>query len=41
MLRTRDSVTVEMPNVLRDRIQQHRLHPRMALHEIIEAAFEQ
>ncbi len=27
-----------MPNVLRDRLAHHRLHPRMALYEIIEEA---
>lgn len=33
-----DSVNLTVPNVLRDRIASHRLHPRMAMHEVIEEA---
>jgi hypothetical protein len=38
MVHARDCVTVEVPNVLRDRLARHRLHPRMALYEVIEEA---
>ncbi len=38
MAHARDCVTLELPNALRDRIASHRLHPRMAMHEIIEEA---
>ncbi|HUR62648.1 MAG TPA: hypothetical protein VM286_09830 [Candidatus Thermoplasmatota archaeon] len=39
MATTRDAVLVELPNALRDLIARHRLHPRQALHEVIEEAF--
>lgn len=31
-------MTIEVPNVLRDRIRGHRLHPRQPFYEIIEEA---
>jgi hypothetical protein len=40
MPQARDYVNVAMPNVLRDRIAFHRLHHRMALHEVIEEAVD-
>lgn len=39
-MRATDHVSVDMPNVLRDRIARLRLHPRMALYEVIEEALE-
>lgn len=33
-----DTVQVLVPNVLRDRLASHRLHPRMPMYEIIEEA---
>ena len=38
MVHAKDCVTMELPNVLRDRIARHRLHPRMAMYEIVEEA---
>ncbi len=38
MAQSRDHVTLALPNVLRDRLASHRLHPRMALYEVIEEA---
>lgn len=38
MVQAQDCVNIEVPNVLRDRIRAHRLHPRQAYHEIIEEA---
>jgi hypothetical protein len=40
MAQAQDQVNVAMPNVLRDRLAGHRLHPRMALHEVIEEALD-
>lgn len=40
MARCQDYVALEMPNVLRDRLRRHLLHPRMAMHEVIEEALE-
>ncbi|MES2155151.1 MAG: hypothetical protein V4510_08460 [bacterium] len=39
MVRTTDSTTIEIPAYLRDLIARHRLHPRQALHEVVEEAF--
>ncbi|MCA1819899.1 MAG: hypothetical protein ABR562_02740 [Thermoplasmatota archaeon] len=39
MATTRDSTLIEIPTALRDLIARQRLHPRQALHEIIEEAF--
>jgi hypothetical protein len=39
MATTKDSVLVEIPVVLRDLMARRRLHPRQALHEVIEEAF--
>lgn len=33
-----DTVNILVPNVLRDRLATHRLHPRMPYYEIIEEA---
>ena len=38
MAQSRDAVNIEVPVVLRDLIAHHRLHPRQALHEVIEDA---
>jgi hypothetical protein len=35
-----DSTTVEVPTVLRDRLARRRVHPRQAMHEIIEDALD-
>lgn len=40
MVQAKDHVNVAMPNVLRDRIKASRLHPRMALYEVIEEAID-
>ena len=37
--KTQDSTTIEVPAALRDLIARHRLHPRQALHEVVEEAF--
>ncbi|HUR61464.1 MAG TPA: hypothetical protein VM286_03765 [Candidatus Thermoplasmatota archaeon] len=37
-MRAKDCVTLEVPNVLRDRLREHRLHPRQPLYEIVEEA---
>jgi hypothetical protein len=39
MVTTKDSTLVELPVALRDLIARQRLHPRQALHEVIEEAF--
>jgi hypothetical protein len=39
-MRAADQVSVDLPVVLRDRLARHRLHPRMALHEVIEEALD-
>jgi hypothetical protein len=39
MATTKDSVLVEIPVALRDLMARHRVHPRQALHEVIEEAF--
>ena len=36
----RDTVHVLVPNVLRDRLASHRLHPRQPMYEIIEEALD-
>lgn len=33
-----DTVSILVPNILRDRLATHRLHPRMPYYEIIEEA---
>ena len=40
MASTIDSTTIEVPVVLRDLLARHRLHPRQAYHEVIEAAVD-
>lgn len=40
MAQARDHVNVTMPNVLRDRLAGLRLHPRMALYEVVEEALD-
>jgi hypothetical protein len=35
-----ESTTVEVPTVLRDRLARRRIHPRQAMHEIIEEALD-
>jgi hypothetical protein len=37
-MRAKDFVGIDIPVVLRDALARHRLHPRMALHEVIEEA---
>lgn len=39
-MRATDHVSVDMPNVLRDRLARLRLHHRMPLYEVIEEAVE-
>lgn len=39
MVTTKDSKLVELPIALCDLIARHRLHPRQALHEVVEEAF--
>ena len=39
-MRAKDVVCIDVPVVLRDAIARHRLHPRMALHEVIEEALQ-
>jgi len=40
MVQAQDQVNVAMPTVLRDRIASHRLHPRMAMYEVVEEAVD-
>ena len=40
MAQARDSVNVAMPNVLRDGLLGLRLHPRMAMYEVVEEALD-
>ena len=35
-----ESTTIEVPTVLRDRLKRFRVHPRQAMHEVIEAAID-
>ena len=37
-MRAQDAVSIDLPLVLRDRLASHRLHPRMALYEVVEEA---
>lgn len=39
-MRTKDAVTIELPNVLRDRLARLKLHERQAFHEVIEGALD-
>ena len=39
-MRAKDFVSIDIPLVLHDAIARHRLHPRMALHEVIEEALQ-
>jgi hypothetical protein len=39
-MRAKDFVSIDIPLVLRDAIARHRLHPRMALHEVIEETLQ-
>lgn len=39
-MRAQDHVAIDMPNVLRDRIARHRLHPRMPFYEVVEEAID-
>lgn len=40
MTATAGSTTIEVPVPLRDRLAQHRIHPRQAYHEVIGAALD-
>jgi hypothetical protein len=35
-----DNTVIELPVALRDRLARHRLHPRQAYYEVIEAALD-
>jgi predicted transcriptional regulator len=39
-MRTKDATTIELPNVLRDRLARLKLHERQAFHEVIEEALD-
>ena len=39
-MRTKDATTIELPNVLRDRLGRLKLHERQAFHEVIEEALD-
>lgn len=40
MPRTKDSTTIEIPIVLRDRLLRFKRHERQAFHEVLEAALD-
>lgn len=40
MARTKDATTIELPGVLRDRLERLKDHPRQAFHEVVESALE-
>lgn len=40
MPRTKDSTTIELPVVLRDRLAQFKRHERQAFHEVLEEALD-